>query len=227
MQDICKVGNKGAHPREHKRLTEDGAQDALKKLHNICEWVITACIKENKFRPGSWVPTVLSMLKPVYRVRILNELFCYLQIDTELVRKLNVYLKKRQRALQWPCCQEGSANYQQVDNTEDDIQCKDFLFVLDKLAMAYLKNNEYERSLDFVNDCFEKKLIDCYYKNDMNCKLQLLQKDSSKLGISKGIADTRKSFQSILADIKEKECCFFLAIFTSIIVQDNLGSPEA
>jgi len=74
---IRKVTNKGAHQSGHKDLTEDEINESLGKINRICEWVIAGYLKKYGFVTESWVPTVLSTLQPIYRIRILEDLFNY------------------------------------------------------------------------------------------------------------------------------------------------------
>ncbi len=75
IHDIRKLGNKGAHQGGHKDLNTSDINSAIKVLSEICEWTILQYFKKYGFDTQPWVPTIFSTLPPMYRQRILEDLF--------------------------------------------------------------------------------------------------------------------------------------------------------
>lgn len=71
----------------------------------------------------------------------------------------------------------------------------DHVVLVDKLAMAYLKNNEFEKSILFLQNSRDEKIIDEYEYNDLFGKMHILQDSFGNLAISKNIIDTSQTFE--------------------------------
>ncbi|MCL2080073.1 MAG: hypothetical protein FWH17_09620 [Oscillospiraceae bacterium] len=89
------VGNKGVHSGEEGCYNTKDIEDAMLSIKNFSLDVFLSYFKKNGFgnKMPSWIPTVFSILPPVYRVHILED---YLQHDKSsfVIDKLaKAYLK--------------------------------------------------------------------------------------------------------------------------------------
>lgn len=217
LHNIRKIGNKGAHPREHKELVEDDINITLDDLSKICEWTILAYFKKNGFVEHPWVPTVFSTLPPTYRIRILEELFDQNGIDKAEVL---AYLESVQ--LYHHQLITGQIEFNsQMEPSEEERMLGGFLLLIDKLAMAYLKNRERIKSIDFINNIHNEGYINSLFKEQMLDKLDALWKEIDNLPISASLEDTRDNLNRILPAVKKEEESLFLTLFAAITTQSS------
>ena len=215
INNIKSLGNKGTHPKGHKKLKEDDIDNTLQDLSKICEWTILAYFKKNGFPVDSWIPRVFSTLQPIYRIRILEELFTSYEINSN-------ELAEHQTQAQY-----NSDNFifmELKDMSEKDKKLDEITFVIKKLSMAYLKNKDYDKSIDFINKLFNDKIINERYKYELIDTINVLWKDIENLPISENINDTKISYSNVLKEItnnitKEEES-LFITLFTAIISQE-------
>jgi hypothetical protein len=224
---IRQVTNKGAHQHNHKDLTEEELSDILEKINNICEWVIISYFKKYGFEINSWVPTVFSTLQPAYRVRILETIFNYYCNQIENKKELLQYQDKVQK---W-----HKNFYQQIEIgiipdmqektcSNKDKQFAQLLLIIDKLAMAYVKNREYEKGIQFIDECYENGLINNIFKSQMDEKLLMLNQELDNLPIATSLQQAKENLKKILPSIREDEHSLFIVIFTAIVAQDELDN---
>jgi len=218
--------NKGAHQAGHKYLSADELNRTLENLFRVCEWVIIAYLRKHGLNTHSWIPTVLSTLQPIYRVRILEDLFSneikLLDNKTNLLK----YLEKIQESHQIRIKQLAKGDFseeEQKDLNSESKRYENILLIIDKLAMAYIKNGEYEKGIYFIDTCFKDRVINSMFRDQMNEKLQMLQEAIKELPIAKDILQTREYLKTILPFIKKEEYSLFITIFMTIVAQDELG----
>ncbi|HFU75062.1 MAG TPA: DUF4145 domain-containing protein [Arcobacter sp.] len=211
IHNIRKIGNKGAHSKLHKELSEDSVNITLQDLSKLSEWTILAYFKKYGFKANTWLPTIFSTLQPIYRIRILESYFNSLSINND---EFINHLEK---------IQYNTDNFiftNKEDITESDIELDEIILIIDKLSMAYLKNREYEKSLEFIETCFERKIINQRFKIEIIDKLGMLWNEIDNLPISNNILDTKKHFENIMKVIKKEEETLFITLFTAVISQE-------
>lgn len=231
IHDIRKTTNKGAHQSGHKDLTSEELHNTLENLTRVCEWVIIAYLKKYGFNTQSWVPTVLSTLHPLYRVRILEDIFSnemqVLDDKTKLLKYQAEVQDWHQKMVQRMAEGDFSVLNQQQGHQSESKNYEQVLLVIDKLAMAYLKNGDYDRSVMFIENCYKDGAINSCFREQMQEKLEMLQKQFKHLPIAQDIQQTRDNFKKVLPAIKKEEYSLFLTIFMAIVAQDELEKyPE-
>lgn len=214
---IRKTGNKGAHQSGHKDLDETEVNITLDDLSKICEWTILAYFKKHGFIEHPWIPTVFSTLPPVYRVRILEELFNPNDIDKdEVVAHLESVQNFHHQLI------TGQIEFTpQPEPTEEERKLGGFLLLIDKLAMAYLKNRERVKSIQFINELHDKGFINSIFKKQMLDKLDVLWREIENLPISANLSQTRDNLNKILPAIKKEEESLFITLFIAITAQSS------
>ena len=94
------------------------------------------------------------------------------------------------------------------------------LLVIDKLAMAYLKNKEYDKSIEFIEDCFSNGIINKQFKVEMIEKLNSLWQEIHNLPIAQNIEDTKYNFEQVMKAVQKEEESLFITMFTAVISQN-------
>ncbi|CAA6808199.1 MAG: Unknown protein [uncultured Sulfurovum sp.] len=235
IDNLRLLGNT-VHPdtEEHKNLTHEEINLALKDISKVCEWVIITYLKKNGFHTNSWIPTMLSTLPPIYRVSILEELFDFFKQDILDKKELLDYLSYVQSPVEYYtyAMASGQMTFEEYkDITSKPLpKSKEFsqiLLIIDKLAMAYLKNGDFNKSIEFINFQIEEQFINEVFKEQMIDKLELLEKERKNLPISQNLEQTKKYFKEILAVVKEDDYSLFITLFTAIVAQDELLTNQA
>ncbi len=226
---IKKVGDK-IHPAEKHNLTHEEITLALEDIAKVCEWVIIAYLKRNGFNQESWIPTMLSTLPPMYRIHILEELFNYYKKDILGKEDLLDYLNYVQHTetVYMNAIASGQISfelYQELTSKPlpKQQEFSQVLLLIDKLAMAYLKNGDYQKANKFINLQFKENFINETFKSQMLDKLDSLEKAKKQLPISQSLEETKEYFKDILAVVKEEEYSLFITLFTAIVAQDELS----
>jgi len=211
LHGIRKVGNKGTHPKLHQMLEEKDINISLNDLSKLCEWTILSYFQKYGFKINTWLPTIFSTLQPIYRIRILEPYFYSLKFENE---DLINHLEK---------IQFNTDNFifpKIEDVTDKEKELDEIILIIDKLSMAYLKNREYDKSINFIKTCFKKNKINERFKNEMLEKLNMLWNQIDNLPISNNIQDTKKRFDEIMKVVKQKEETLFITLFTAVISQE-------
>lgn len=229
--DNLRVLGNTVHPdtEEHKNLTHQEINVALEDIGKICEWTITTYLKKYGFNEKSWIPTMLSTLPPIYRVSILEELFNYFSQNILNKKELLDYLDYVQISEMSYVNKMASGKmtfeeYKELTSKPlpKQQEFSQILLIIDKLAMAYLKNGNFYKSIEFVNLQYEEKFINEMFKEQMIDKLNSLERERDNLPISQNLQETKKYFKQILAVVKKEEYSLFLTLFTAIVAQDEL-----
>lgn len=91
------------------------------------------------------------------------------------------------------------------------------LILIDKLAMAYLKNNEFEKSILFLKNAMdEEEILECNYHSLIE-KMNLLNASINKLDIAKNVIDTARIFKILSTIGIGKEYEEFTHIFSVLV----------
>lgn len=213
---IRQIGNRGAHQKGHDSLTTQDVEDALNNLSRVCEWTILSYFKKHGFNQDSWMPTIFSTLQPIYRIRILEDLFSSLEIDKEEMLK---HLDNVQEKMKKIHSGEILPDFNYLPSQrEKELASK--LLIIDKLAMAYLKNKEYDRSIKFIDNCFSDGVINKQFKIEMIEKLNSLWQKIHDLPIAQNIEDTKNNFEQVMKAVKKEEESLFITMFTAVISQN-------
>jgi hypothetical protein len=229
LHNIRKIGNKGAHYSIETILSHEEINLALEDIGKVCEWTITTYMKKYGFNQKSWIPTMLSTLPPIYRVSILEELFNYFSQSIvnkqELLKYLNyVQTSEENYAMALASGEMTFEEYKELTSKPlpKQQEFSQILLIIDKLAMAYLKNGNFDQSIEFIHLQYEEKLINAIFKEQMIDKLYELEKERDNLPISQNLQETKKYFKEILTIVKKEEYSLFLTLFTAIVAQDEL-----
>lgn len=215
LSKIRTLGNNGAHEHLNEKLIEEDVDITLNDLSQICEWTIYSYFLKNGFSEHPWIPTLFSTLPPIYRIRILERI-----LDSEQAKigcfEILCYQKHVQDFNEQAMfCEIIPERPSKQSNNEKRLG--GFLLLIDKLAMAYLKNKERAKSFSFIDEMYAKAFINDQFRYEMLEKLELLWENIDRLGISENITETRKKITAILPAIKEDEKSLFVTIFTAII----------
>lgn len=210
LHSIRKIGNKGTHPKLHKMLEEQDIKASLNSLSKLCEWTILSYFQKHGFKVNTWLPTIFSTLQPIYRIRILEPYFHSLKFENKDFIK---HLEK---------IQYNTDNFiftKIEDVTDKEKELDEIILIIDKLSMAYLKNREYDKSINFIKTCFKKNKINERFKNEMIDKLNMLWNEIDNLPISNNIQDTKEHFDEIMKVVKKEEETLFITLFTAVVSQ--------
>lgn len=234
IDELRKYSNYGAHENGFDNLTQEKTNYYINKLKKICEWTIISYIRRNGFNTNSWIPTILSTLPPQYRINILEDYFDFLKKDPI---KINAHLNQvhKYHDLKQKVMIEALRNGDMKKanelsltkshelktlNTKDiskDVET--ILLIIDKLAMAYLKNKEYDKSISFIDNCIKESIINLRFYDEMKHKLYELNKELPNLPISRNLSDSGNALSKVSKEIKEEDKNLFLTIFTAILLE--------
>lgn len=95
--------------------------------------------------------------------------------------------------------------------------CCQSLFVIDKLAKAYLKNGQADKAREFLWKCFAKKELTDEQFQIFDNDISLLERNFSKLPIAKNLEIAKKNFNSVLVVIPENERDSFICLMSMIL----------
>lgn len=217
IHSIRQLGNKGAHQKGHDCLTTQDVNKTLKDLSRICEWTILSYFKKHGFNHDSWMPTIFSTLQPVYRIRILMDLFLSLKIDKDELVK---YQDKVQKKMEKIYSGDIMPDFNYIPSQKEK-ELSSILLIIDKLAMSFLKNKEYDTSVNFIEKCCNDGIINEQFKTEMIEKLNSLWKEIDSLPIAQDREDTIFNFERVMKAVKKEEESLFITMFTAVISQDT------
>ncbi len=87
--------------------------------------------------------------------------------------------------------------------------------------MAYLKNRERLKSMQFVEDMHDKGYVNDLFKEQMLDKLESLWEEIDSLPISANLGETRGILDKILPAVKKEEESLFVTLFAVITSQSS------
>ena len=113
-------------------------------------------------------------------------------------------------------------NEQMPEETEDEAKISNFLLIMNKLAVALVKNQQFDEGFQFVHDMHEQG-----WMTDANAAytfsdLQKLQANLHRFPIATTLEEARRNLQEVLPLIAEEESALFTTLFSAIV----LGRPE-
>lgn len=91
------------------------------------------------------------------------------------------------------------------------------LFVIDKLSMAYLKNNEENQVFKFLSKCLENGYITDYQHLQFVDKLNILKTSLNRLPIAKNLEMAKENFNLLVSQIPENERDNFIFLVSMIL----------
>lgn len=168
------IGNEGAHKGEEVEYTAHDIEDALESIKQFSLEIFHVYFIKNGFDDlvnKSWVPTVFSILPPIYRVTILNKYYL----------------------------------------------CNPSLFVIDKLAKAYLKSGKKKEGINFLGDCLKKNEINSEQYIILKNDLDLLEQSFNKLNVVKDLEGAKNNFNLLLPTIEEDKRDIFVCLISMIL----------
>ncbi|WP_027611884.1 DUF4145 domain-containing protein [Pseudomonas sp. URIL14HWK12:I6] len=226
LHRIRKLGNDGAHEENHKKLSNERIRTGLRDLGLVCEWTILTYFKKHGLRSKAWVAMLFSTLPPVYRVRILKQL-----VDANTLEQAQVFAQQ-EITREWNerrdqenfirFSQGLPFNDQTPEETEDEAKISNFLLIMNKLAVALVKNQQFDEGFQFIHDMREQG-----WMTDANAAytfsyLQKLQANLHRFPIATTMEEARRNLQEVLPLIAEEEGALFTTLFSAIV----LGRPE-
>jgi len=217
IHSIRQLGNKGAHQKGHNSLTQESVDETLKTLSRLCEWTILSYFQKNGFNHDSWMPTIFSTLQPAYRIRILEDLFASININTDDLIKHQDLVQENQRQI-FSGDLPPDLNY---TPSQKERELAAVLLIVDKLAMAYLKNKERNKSKEFIDTCFNKGIINTQFKLEMNDKLDSLWSQIDNFPIAENMEDTVYNFEHVMKAVRKEDESLFVIMFTAVISQNE------
>lgn len=226
LHGIRELGNDGAHEANHKKLSNERIRTGLCDLGLVCEWTILTYFEKHGLRSKAWVATLFSTLPPVYRVRILKQL-----VAANTLEQAHVFAQQEiTREWNERRCQENvirfsqglPSNDQMPEETEDEAKISNFLLIIDKLAVALVKNQQFDEGFQFIHDMHEQG-----WMTDANAAytfsdLQRLQANLHRFPIATTLEEARRNLQEVLPLISDEESALFTTLFSAIV----LGRPE-
>ncbi|TXY29744.1 DUF4145 domain-containing protein [Vibrio mimicus] len=226
VKSIKDLGNSGAHSQSHDLITEQDIKVSLTDLSLICEWTITAYFQKYGFNTHPWLPTILSTLPPANRIRILESTLLRTVESFNCSDKQSLLAYQALLARKQSYVDQGNIlkifEIEQQFSTLDNVDCQKFdrlHLLVDKLAMAYLKDNQFDKSISFIHECFGRGLISPNFKNCMLIKLGEMKSSVGKFNVPQTLDDTRDNYKELLTVVKEDEKSLFITIFTSFLSQ--------
>ncbi|HEX4550425.1 DUF4145 domain-containing protein [Pseudomonas sp.] len=226
LHRIRKLGNDGAHEENHKKLSNERIRTGLRDLGLVCEWTILTYFKKHGFRSKAWVATLFSTLPPVYRIRILKQL-----VDANTLEQAQVFAQQ-EITLEWNKRREQENvirlsqglpfNDQLPEEPEDEAKISNFLLIINKLAVALVKNQQFGEGCQFIYDKHEQGWITKANAAYMFRELQGLQANLHQFPIATTLEEARRNLQEVLPLIAEEESALFTTLFSAIV----LGRPE-
>lgn len=226
LHGIRDLGNDGAHEENHEKLSNERIRAGLRDLGLVCEWTILTYFKKHGLRSKAWVATLFSTLPPVYRIRILKQLVAANTLEQaqvfaqqEFIREWN---ERRDQENLIRFRQGLPFNEQTPEETEGEAKISNFLLIMNKLAVALVKNRQFDEGFQFVHDMHEQG-----WMTDANAtytlrELQSLQANLHRFPIATTLEEARRNLQEVLPLIAEEESALFTTLFSAIV----LGRPE-
>lgn len=95
--------------------------------------------------------------------------------------------------------------------------CNPSLFVIDKLAKAYLKSGMKKEGIDFLEECFKKNEIDDEQCIILKHDLDLLEQSFDKLHVANNLEMAKDNFNRLLPAIEEDERDVFVCLVSMIL----------
>ena len=141
------VGNKGVHNGEEGKYTEADIETSLDAIRNFSLEIFYAYFKKYGFECVNkpWVPTIFSVLPPIYRIKILEEYYSKCEKSEFVIDKLSkVYLKggyeDKARSFLKQCYQNKEIDSDYYDMLNEDVtllkSCINVLPIAENLEVA-------------------------------------------------------------------------------------------
>ncbi|KPB98515.1 DUF4145 domain-containing protein [Pseudomonas syringae group genomosp. 3] len=226
LHRIRKLGNDGAHEENHTKLSNERIRAGLRDLGLVCEWTILTYFKKRGLRSKAWVATLFSILPPVYRVRILKQLVAANTLDqAQVFAQQTITMEWNRRREQESASRFSQGlpfNDQLPEETEDEAKISNFLLIINKLAVALVKNQQFGEGCQFLYDMHEQGWITDANAGYMFRELQSLQVNLHQFPIATTLEEARQNLRKVLPLIAEEESALFTTLFSAIV----LGRPE-
>lgn len=200
----------------------------MNDIQHVCEWVLTSYFIKYGFNKEDWVATILSTLPPIFRINILEPVFDNLKNSIDKNKLIN-YLNEVQIYNNKIMDYITSGNIDKLESlnilfqsnpTKDDDTYSNFLLLIDKLSLVYMKNRDINKSYNFLSQCLSEGYINNQFHDEMIDKVNSLYKQIDSLPISNNLNDTKKKLNELLPEIEKSNCKLFGTIFLSIVSQD-------
>lgn len=169
---------------------------------------------------GSHFGKVVSNEELRNAINIINNIFEYLVIE---------YFKKHKFGSEPPVLTLLSAlpprsRIKIIEGLGENRECNKW--IIDKLSMAYLKNNQIDKSKDYLKECLDKKYINDEEYRYFVEKIDLLNSQISKFDISKNIFDTKRIFELLITDENYKNYSEFVELFFVLLSGYNVENNK-
>ena len=102
----------------------------------------------------------------------------------------------------------------------NDDMLDEIIYIIDKLAMAYLKSGLEKEAFEFLKECLDNRYINNELYIQLSEKLILLRGNLDKFKIAKNIKDSKENFASLIKRIPVDERDSFIILVSIILDQD-------
>lgn len=219
LKRINEIGTSGAHVQRHNELNLADVEVAIKDLGKVCEWTLLQYFLRHGFHTQHWVLTIFSTLPPKYRLSILDELFR--EKETEYAEKYSYIFPISEIS---PEAQLRRVLAGENTTTMAELVRDEFVIIIDKLSMAFLKSGQDDNSIAFLKDCYDKGYIDKEFFDGMFGKINELKIHLDEFPISKDLEQARQHFREVLPAVKPEEYSLFLVVFSAIVAQEDVDA---
>jgi hypothetical protein len=180
LTSIRLIGNAGVHDGIDSEISKKDVDELFEVIYEFPIKLFSALFRKTGFySENSWTLTVLSVLPPYYRIKILSEYF---------------------------------------------LENKSFT-VIEKLSMAYLKNNNEDKAFELLVDSLNNECITYKEYKYLVEGINLLKPNLEKFRIAKSLNDSKNLLKELLQYIKLEERNFCVDLI-SIICDIDIFNDE-
>ena len=153
------IGNSGVHDGEEWSYTEKDIEDSLESIKEFSLEIFYAYFKEKGFVNADkmWVPTVFSVLPPMYRIKILEKYYNNCEKTVFVIDKLSMaYVKAglfdKAKVFLRNCYKDGEIDYQLYNGLNEKVillnENRSLLPIADELETSKESFNTLLSSID-------------------------------------------------------------------------------
>ena len=110
-----------------------------------------------------------------------------------------------------------------VEILEEYYESEQTLFVIDKLAMAYLKDNEHDKSSRFLKKALDEKVITHREYENLHEKIESMLPSLNRFPIAYNLNESAKYFFQIIKIIPDNDLNNFILLMSTLLAgyEDN------
>jgi len=116
-----------------------------------------------------------------------------------------------------------------VEILEEYYESEQTLFVIDKLAMAYLKDNEHDKSFSFLKKAWDEKVITYSEYENLHEKIESMLPSLNRFPIAHTLNESAKYFFQIIKSIPDNDKNNFILLMSTLFAgyEDNHLTPAS